>query len=81
MKDSLYIVIPAYNEEENIVQVIEDWYPVVDARSGESRLVIVNDGSKDDTLNVLNKLKETRPKLIVLDKDNGGPWFHDPVWI
>ena len=72
MKDSLYIVIPAYNEEENIVQVVEDWYPVVDARSGESRLVIVNDGSKDDTLNVLNKLKETRPKLIVLDKENGG---------
>ena len=72
IKDSLYIVIPAYNEEENIRQVVDDWYPVVDSKNGDSRLVIVNDGSKDNTLNVLNKLKEDRPKLIVLDKENGG---------
>ena len=72
MKDSLYIVIPAYNEEENIRQVVSDWYPVVDKRSGSSRLVIVNDGSRDNTLEVLNELKQDRPKLIVLDKENGG---------
>ncbi|MCR5405589.1 MAG: glycosyltransferase family 2 protein [Lachnospiraceae bacterium] len=71
-KDSLYIVIPAYNEEENIRQVINDWYPVVDIRSGESRLVIVNDGSKDNTLEVLNELASDRPKMVVLDKENSG---------
>lgn len=71
-KDSLYIVIPAYNEEENIRQVVEDWYPVVDRQSGESRLVIVNDGSRDNTLNVLKGMQADRPKLIVLDKENGG---------
>ena len=45
----LYIVIPAYNEEENIEQCVNDWYPVVESHDGEgsSRLVIVNDGSKD----------------------------------
>ena len=72
MKDSLYIVIPAYNEEENIRQVVDDWYPVVDSRSGESRLVIVNDGSRDSTLSVLKSLQADRPKLTVLDKENGG---------
>ena len=56
-KDSLYIVIPAYNEEANIRQVVEDWYPVVDMRSGESRLVIVNDGSRDNTLSVLKSMQ------------------------
>ena len=28
--DKLFIVIPAYNEEENIRKVIDDWYPVVE---------------------------------------------------
>ena len=30
----LYIVIPAYNEETNIEQCINDWYPVVEKHNG-----------------------------------------------
>ena len=30
----LYVVIPAYNEEANIEQCINDWYPVVEKHSG-----------------------------------------------
>ena len=47
--DKLYIIIPAYNEESNIKQVIEDWYPIVEKYGGDgkSRLVIIDDGSKD----------------------------------
>ena len=32
--DKLYIVIPAYNERENIQQTIEDWYPIVEKYNG-----------------------------------------------
>ena len=28
--DKLFIIIPAYNEEENIDAVIKDWYPIVE---------------------------------------------------
>ena len=49
--EKLYVIIPAYNEGMNIEQCIDDWYPIVERHNGngESRLVIINDGSKDNT--------------------------------
>jgi len=68
----LYIVIPAYNEEENISRVVKDWYPVLSEAGPQSRLVILNDGSKDNTLKILQSLEEEYPQLQVVDKDNSG---------
>ncbi len=72
--DKLYIVIPAYNESANICACVNDWYPVVEAHneSGESRLVIINDGSKDNTLQILMELAKDRPLLVPQTKPNGG---------
>lgn len=71
-KDNLYIVIPAYNEEENIELVVEEWHDVVDKIGNDSKLVIINDGSKDNTLKALKSLQKTYNNLTVLDKANGG---------
>ena len=72
--ESLYIVIPAYNEEKNIRQVIDEWYPIVAKHEGggDSRLVIINDGSKDNTYNMAVQCKGSRPLLEVQSKPNGG---------
>ena len=72
--DKLFIVIPAYNEEENIRQVIDDWYPVVEAHNGdgESRLVIIDDGSKDSTFKIMEEYAKERPLLCPITKPNGG---------
>lgn len=72
--DVLYIVIPAYNEEENIEQVVDDWYPVVERHNGDgaSRLVIIDDGSRDSTYAILQKMAESRPLLQPITKPNGG---------
>ncbi len=70
----LYIVIPAYNEEANIKRCVEDWYPIVESHNEElrSRLVIINDGSKDSTYEKLIELEKNMPLLIPLTKENGG---------
>ena len=34
IREVLYIIIPAYNEEANINQCIDDWYPIVESHSG-----------------------------------------------
>ena len=70
--DTLYIVIPAYNEEATILSVINQWYPIVEKVGGDSRLVIVNDGSKDSTLSLVQQAAIIRPRLVPLDKENGG---------
>ncbi len=72
MQDKLYIIIPAYNEEANIRNVINDWYPIAVMAGEGSRLVIVNDGSRDGTLNVIKEEQKTRPQLIVKSKENSG---------
>lgn len=74
MKDTLYIVIPAYNESANIEQLIRNWYPIVQRHDGEgnSRLLIVNDGSKDNTYELIQKAQKSRPLLLGLTKPNGG---------
>lgn len=73
-KDKLFIIIPAYNEEANIRAVIDDWYPIVEKYNGdgESRLVIIDDGSKDDTYRIMCEYAKTRPLFIPVTKANGG---------
>ena len=73
--DNLYIVMPAYNEEANIEEVIGQWHPVCEQISQEghqAHLVIANDGSKDNTFAITQQLQEKYPLLIPLDKTNSG---------
>lgn len=72
--EKLYIVIPAYNEEASIESVIRQWYPVVEKHNGEgeSRLVIINDGSKDKTYDIITALQSRYPLMVPLTKTNGG---------
>ena len=70
--DKLYIVIPAYNESENIVEVIEQWYPVVEKCGAESRLVIIDDGSRDQTYAIMQEYAKDKPQFLPLTKANSG---------
>ena len=73
--DSLYIVMPAYNEEENIKDVVEQWYKVLEGKDEKSRLVIADSGSKDKTHQVLREMQKKYSKLEVLDTANQ---YHGP---
>lgn len=74
MLDRLYIIIPAYNESANIRRTVEEWYPVVERHhgGGTSRLVVIDDGSRDQTLEILRDCAKTKPLLLPLTKENGG---------
>lgn len=66
--DKLFIVMPAYNEEANIAEVVKEWYPVLKDKSEDSRFVIADGGSSDHTLKILHSLQKKYPKLKVISK-------------
>lgn len=70
--DKLYIVMPAYNEEENIEEVIAQWHPIVERTGEDSRLVVVDDGSKDQTYEKLMECQKKYAQLIGVTKVNEG---------
>jgi glycosyltransferase involved in cell wall biosynthesis len=70
--DKLYIIIPAYNEEMNIAAVAKEWHTIAVAVNAESRVVIIDDGSKDGTYSVIQKLQIELFQLIVITKSNSG---------
>jgi glycosyltransferase involved in cell wall biosynthesis len=75
MKDVVYFVLPAYNEEANIEDVIRQWHPVcekINADGHDARLIIANDGSKDNTFAIMKQLHSKYPFFTPLDKPNSG---------
>lgn len=70
--DTLYIVIPAYNEQDNIETVARDWHKIVEKLGRDSRLVVVDDGSRDSTAEILRALQKELHFLVVLTKENSG---------
>jgi glycosyltransferase involved in cell wall biosynthesis len=70
--DILYLVMPAYNEQDNIRSVVAQWYPIVEKNGSGSFLLIVNDGSKDNTYKILLELQKDYPQLKAIDKPNSG---------
>lgn len=73
--DKIYFVLPAYNEEANIEEVIRAWHPVcerINAEGNYARLVIANDGSKDITFSIMQSLQSEYPLMIPINKPNSG---------
>ncbi len=70
MKVFFSIVIPVFNEEENIIKLINEIINVI-KKTDEYEIVIVNDCSNDNTLNKLHKLNIKNLSLYNHDKNLG----------
>ena len=69
------VVMPVYNESACINDVIRDWVKELDALGISYRLLVLNDGSRDATAEVL-KMHESNPRVKVINKPNSG---HGPT--
>jgi len=62
----LSIVIPAYNESESIVETLEKFHEELQREGIDHEILIVNDNSKDNTLEVLERMALQIPTLRVI---------------
>lgn len=73
LKAPLVIVIPVYNEAENIQAVVSEWSSAFTSLGIIHQFLLINDGSKDGTMDVLRRMQERdSERLIVIDKPNSG---------
>lgn len=64
------IIVPVYNVEKYIEKCLNS---LVKQTMEDIEIIIVNDGSKDNSINVINKfIKQYPEKIQYLEKENGG---------
>lgn len=63
----LSVVVPAYNEREVLPEFHRRLAAVLDNLSLRSEVVYVNDGSRDDTIEVIRSLRALDPRVSIVD--------------
>jgi dolichyl-phosphate beta-glucosyltransferase len=72
----LSIIIPAYNEEANISDTLKDIAAYLKDKDYEYEIIVVDDGSKDKTIEITNSLKNLFRNFTVLgDEKNRGKGY------
>lgn len=66
----LAVIIPVYNEEENIEKVLNDWKKILEKKKFD--IIVINDGSNDKTKLILHKIKKKNSNIKIINKLNGG---------
>ena len=65
----LSVVVTVYNEEENVIPLCEKEYEALEGIDYE--LILVDDGSTDNTVKNVRKVANSRTKLLVFNKNYG----------
>ena len=66
------IVVPIYNESENITLLINEIFDVMGKHKLDFELIIVNDGSVDNTINVLETISLEKELIVINLRKNYG---------
>lgn len=74
--EKLAVIMPVYNEEEIVGTVVENWTEKLGELNIDYTFFIYNNESSDNTLQVLERVSENNPNIIIVNKKNEG---HGPA--
>lgn len=63
------VIIPVYNAEKYVSQCLDS---IINQTLCDIEIICVNDGSKDNSLEILREYEAKDSRVMVIDKDNGG---------
>ena len=66
------IIVPVYNAEKYIYNLYNS---VINQTYTNWELILVNDGSTDNTLSILKELEQKDKRIKLINKENSGPGF------
>ena len=69
-REILYVILPCYNEEENIRNLVHEWKIEEEELKEKNillRMIIVNDGSIDNTFRIAKTLEDSHENITVLN--------------
>ena len=70
LKKKLAIIIPVYNTAEYVAEMLND---LLNQAYRDYSVFLIDDGSKDDSLNILHEVGAKDGRVRVISKHNGGP--------
>ncbi len=69
MNELVSIIVPIYNVSEYLERCIKS---LINQTYKNIEIVLVNDGSTDNSLDICKKYQNKDKRIVVLDKTNGG---------
>lgn len=65
------VIVPAYNEETRILPTIDAILKVMEKEAKDFELLVVNDGSRDKTPELVRSVQNEKVKLLSYEKNRG----------
>ena len=69
MKKRVSVIIPVYNVEKFILKTVES---VMNQDYKDVEIILVNDGSPDNSAQIIDELAKRDIRIICIHKENGG---------
>ena len=68
-KDAISVIVPVYNAQPHLARCIES---IQNQTYSDFEMILVNDGSKDDSLTICQEYADKDERIRVIDKENEG---------
>ncbi len=70
VSEKISVIIPVYNTEKYVEKSVRS---VMDQTYRNLEIICVNDGSTDGSAEILYRLQQEDPRIVIVEKQNGGP--------